>query len=393
MTDIRKRNGGKGITYQVRYSSKASKSGYAYKTFLTLKEAREFRESGETKKTGPTRGGGIVTVADGIEKWLEVCEKEGRDGRDPVTDFTLKGYKYRARIINSFSWEKRLQELTAPDIVEFRSWLLGNYPRSMAHFVLSSFHSMILEMVFRGVLPHDVAARVSIRERSRYEEPVTIPSEKEVMDLLAAADRLANGKNRQIQRTWERYRPILYLAADSGMRPQEYLAVADAAVKDKGVYVTRAVERSGDKLSVPKTAAGRRFVDLSPDVYNMVRHYADHHSTENDYDLVFPTSTGSWQMPDNWRNRGFAAACFEAGLIVKDKVKGEVVEKPKYVPYHLRHFYASVLIANRKDLKTIQTLMGHEDIKTTLNVYGHLLKRVPAETERAGGILAGLGTN
>jgi integrase len=84
--------------------------------------------------------------------------------------------------------------------------------------------------------------------------------------LLAAADRLANSKNRQAQRTWERYRPILYLAADSGMRPREYPAVADAAVKDNGVHVTRAVERSGDKLSVPKTAAGRRFVGLSPDV-------------------------------------------------------------------------------------------------------------------------------
>jgi integrase len=166
--------------------------------------------------------------------------------------------------------------------------------------------------------------------------------------LLAAADRLANSKNRQVQRTWERYRPILYLAADSGMRPQEYPAVADAAVKDNGVHVTRAVERSGDKLSVPKTAAGRRFVGLSPDVYNMVRHYADHHATENDHDLVFPTSTGRRQTPENWRNRGFFAACFEAGLVVKDKVKGEVVEKPKYVPYHLRHFYASVLIANAK---------------------------------------------
>ena len=53
-------------------------------------------------------GGGIVTVADGIEKWLEVCEKEGRDGRDPVTDFTLKGYKYRASVIKSYSWEKTL---------------------------------------------------------------------------------------------------------------------------------------------------------------------------------------------------------------------------------------------------------------------------------------------
>jgi integrase len=392
MTDIRKRKGAKGVTYQVRYPSKASKSGYAYKTFLTLKEAREFRESGETKKTQSVRSdGGIATVADGIEKWLEVCEKEGRDGRDPVTDFTLKGYKYRAKIVNSYPWKKSLQELTAPDIIEFRSWLLANHPRSMAHFVLSSFHSMILEMVFRGVLLHDVASRVSIRERSRYEEPVTIPSEKEVMDLLAAADRLANSKNRQTQRIWERYRPMLYLAADSGMRPQEYVAVADTAVRDSGVHVTRAVERSGDKLSVPKTAAGRRFIGLSPDVYDMVRHYADNHSTENDHDLVFPTSTGRWQAPENWRKRGFSAACFEAGLIVKDKVESTVVEKPKYVPYDLRHFYASVLIANRKDLKTIQTLMGHEDIKTTLNVYGHLLKR--NESEPAGGILTSLRVN
>jgi integrase len=389
MADIRKRKGSKGVTYQVRYPSEASMSGYAYKTFLTLKEAREFRESGEAKKTGPVRAdGGIVTVADGIEKWLEVCEKEGRDGRDPVTDFRLKGYKYRARIVKLYPWKKGLQELTAPDIIEFRSWLLANYPRSMAHFVLSSFHSMILEMVFRGVLLHDVAARVSIRERSRYEEPVTIPSENEVMELLAASDRLANSKNRQTQRTWERYRPMLYLAADSGMRPQEYLAVADAAVKDNGVQVTRAVERSGHKLSVPKTAAGRRFIDLSPEVYNMVRHYADHHSIENDYDLVFPTSTGSWQTPVNWRNRGFSGACFEAGLTVKEDVNGKMVEKPKYVPYDLRHFYASVLIANRKDLKTIQTRMGHEDIKTTLNVYGHLLKR--NDTEPAGGILTSL---
>lgn len=392
MADIRKRNGSKGITYQVRYPSKAAKTGYAYKTFLTLKEAREFRESGETKTISSARSGGgaIVTVADGIRKWLEVCEKEGRDGRDPVTSHTLKGYRYRARIINSYPWEKTLSELTAPDIIEFRSWLLQRFPRSMSHFVLSSLHSMILEMTFRGVLLHDAAARVSIRERSRYDEPVTIPTEKEVMELLAAADRLANSKNPQIQRSWERYRPILYLAADSGMRPQEYLAVASASIKDHGAEVSRAIERSGERLSVPKTAAGRRFIDLSPDVYKMVRRYADIHAAPNKYDLIFPTSTGRWQMPENWRNRGFAGACFEAGLVITDEVKGKKVEKPKYIPYHLRHFYASVLIANRKDVKTIQTLMGHEDIKTTLNVYGHLLKRVPTAAERTSGMLATL---
>jgi hypothetical protein len=44
MSDIRKRTGAKGTTYQVRYPSKSSPSGYAYKTFETRKEALAFRE-------------------------------------------------------------------------------------------------------------------------------------------------------------------------------------------------------------------------------------------------------------------------------------------------------------------------------------------------------------
>jgi integrase len=47
MSDIRKRVGSKGTTYQVRYPNKATKSGYAYKTFDTRKEAQAFLESGK----------------------------------------------------------------------------------------------------------------------------------------------------------------------------------------------------------------------------------------------------------------------------------------------------------------------------------------------------------
>jgi integrase len=58
-----------------------AKNGYAYRKCDTLKEAREFRESGETKIISARSGGGhIITVADGLHKWLEVCEKEGRAG-------------------------------------------------------------------------------------------------------------------------------------------------------------------------------------------------------------------------------------------------------------------------------------------------------------------------
>lgn len=65
---------------------------------------------------------------------------------------------------------------------------------------------------------------------------------------------------------------------------------------------------------------------------------------------------------------------------------GKRVEKPKYRPYDLRHFFASVLIEKKTNLKKIQSLMGLASIETTLNVYGHWLD--DAEEDRLqGGLL------
>jgi integrase len=181
---------------------------------------------------------------------------------------------------------------------------------------------------------------------------------------------------------------MLYLAVDSGMRPQEYLVLAHASLKDRGVEVGRALDGGSSEITVTKTRAGRRYIDLSPATLDMVRHYAKHHSIENDHDLIFPTSTGSWQTVRNWRKRGFARVCEEAGLIVSEKRNGNTVEKPKYKPYDLRHFYASMLIDQRVNLKRIQTLMGHRNIQTTLNVYGHLIERVEAASDSRVSVLS-----
>jgi integrase len=390
MSDIRKRIGAKGTTYQVRYPSKGAKSGYAYRTFDTRKEALAFREDAGARLVN-LGSGEIRTVAQGIQKWLDICEKEGRNGREPVTRYTLDNYEYRADIVKKYGWNKEINELTKPDIIEFRSWLLENYSRDVAHKVLSSFHSMIMEMVSRAILFHDVAAGVCVGATSRYDAPIDIPSEKEIQALLSASDRLANSRNAQVQRTWEKYRPMLYLAVDSGMRPQEYLVLPNSALKDTGVEVDRALEGGGTEITVTKTRAGRRFIDLSPETLDMVRHYADHLAVDNAHDLVFPTSNGQWQSVRNWRRRGFNRVCEEAGLVIKEKEDGKLAEKPKYKPYDLRHFYASMLIDQRINLKRIQTLMGHRNIQTTLNVYGHLIERAETATQVRTSVLTCMG--
>lgn len=389
MSDIRKRSGSKGITYQVRYPSKASSTGYAYKTFATLKEAREFRENSSGRSANGPLSKEIRTVEQGLQKWLDVCAKEGRNGRDPVTAGTVQNYEYRAGIIRAYDWQKPLHELTAPDIVEFRSWLLRNHSRVVAHKALSSLHSMVKELMTRGILAHDFMSGISVQTSSRYDEPVSIPTEAEIHALLAAADRLANAKNPKVARSWRRYRPMLYLAVDSGMRPQEYVVVPKANLKENGVEVDRALERLGE-ISVTKTPAGRRFIDLSPGTLDLVRHYAKHHAVPNRYDLVFPTETGRWQSPLHWLRRGFYVACIEAGLVTESEEDGEIVVRPKFRAYDLRHFFASMLIEQNVNLKRVQYLMGHEDIRTTLGVYGHLIERKEAKAERSLGLIASM---
>jgi integrase len=390
MSDIRKKIGAKGTTYQVRYPSKAAKSGYAYATFKTRKEALAFRDNSHNLQSARHFSSEIRTVKQGLQKWLDVCEKEGRDGRHPVTKSTLKHYEWRRDHILRYDWQKDLPELTTPDAIEFRSWLLRNFSRDVAAKLLLSFHSMVFELLTRGVLTHDFVRGVSILGSTRHDAPAVIPTEQDVRALLAAADRLANSKNKQIQDSWERYRPMLYLATDSGMRPQEYVVVPDYNFKDGGVTVDRALEKGGKKIANTKTPAGRRFIELSAHVTEMVEHYRKHKTVKNDHNLVFPTSSGHWQSIDNWRARGFYYACEAAGLMETVEKDGEEVEKPKYSPYDLRHFYASMLIEKKVNLKRIQRLMGHEKIETTLNVYGHIIERVEVAAEKRTGMLASL---
>lgn len=376
MSDIRKRIGSKGITYQVRYPSKASKTGYAYKTFANLKEARAFLDDGLPKSRHRALTS-TKSVPSAIQKWLDTCKHEGRQGKDPVSPATYEVYEYRAEIMRAYQWGKDIHELETPDVVAFRSWLVKNYSRDQAKKVLSSFHSVVLEMTSQGVLATDPAAAVTIQQ-SRYRQPVEIPAIEDVQAILRAADELANHKNHWIKQAWERYRPMIYLAADTGMRPQEYLVVADSDVLDKGIRISQALDRS-NRIGPPKSRAGRRYIPVGADTLKMIRAYQKGRKGPNDQKLVFPGDHGSHQRYNNYLRRGWHTLMEHASMMDEKKVDGRKVSEARYTPYSLRHFYASMLIAQNRDLKTIQERMGHEDAAMTLNVYGHLIRQKQAE--------------
>lgn len=224
----------------------------------------------------------------------------------------------------------------------------------------------------------DPAAGVSIQKKSRLDEPVAIPTQEEVRRLLRAADSLASSKNKRIARAWKRYRPMIYLAVSSGMRPQEYCALRKQDVLDHGVRVTQAVDKSG-KIGPPKTKAARRLIPVSEGALALTRRYiAEEGSISSD--LVFPTSAGRAQLVDTFRSRAWYPLLQEAGLMVeKEDDSGKRKMAAKYTPYSLRHFFASKLIQKRTNLKRLQKIMGHAEIQITLDTYGHIIDDLDAQ--------------
>jgi integrase len=315
-----------------------------------------------------------LAIADAVARWLAICEKIGRDGRETVEPETLKEYQRRANVMKEYEWPKQVHELEPTDVVQFRSWLLENKTRDLARRTLSSFHSVLIEMKLQGYLQDDPAAGITIRSGGRYEDEdseVEIPSDHEVRDILVATEALRT-KNDYMAKCWARYKPMIHLAVFSGMRPSEYRGLPWANVGDGVIYVKQRADKTG-LIGPVKSKAGRRTLHISRQITDMIFEWRDL-CPKSDNDLVFPTDSGKPISLSNFAASAWTPLMREAGLVIPDKTNGEMILKPKYSPYCLRHYQASKLIEKSKDAKYIQTFMGHSDIKITYNTYGHLMK-------------------
>lgn len=387
MADIRKRTGSKGTTYQVRYYRTPSSKTMAYATFNTLKEARAFIQNIGSMKDAP---GEVLSVPAAIDRWLDVCEKIGRDGREKVEPQTLKEYRRRANVMKEYAWAKPVHELAAADVVLFRNWLLETRSRDLARRTLSSFHSVLIEMNRQGVTNGDPAMGITVRSGGRYEDDaseVEIPTDDEIRAIYAAADRLA-AKNDYMAQCWARYRPMIYLAGFTGMRPSEYRGLAWSQVGADHINIRQRADATG-LIGPVKSRAGRRTVYLPRIVSALLAEWQKLCPATGPEDLVFPTASGRPMALTNFRAGAWDPLMKEAGLVDEVQKGKKTVLVPRYTPYALRHYFASKLIESGHDLKSIQTAMGHSKIEITFNVYGHLIRGREEKNRQMAEELAG----
>jgi integrase len=73
---------------------------------------------------------------------------------------------------------------------------------------------------------------------------------------------------------------------------------------------------------------------------------------------AFPSDVGTLMSPRNFQRKFY-------GVLVKAKIE--------HINLHgLRHTFATRLIEEGEDIRIVQALLRHGDIKTTGNIYGHV---------------------
>jgi integrase len=185
------------------------------------------------------------------------------------------------------------------------------------------------------------------------------------------------------------YRLTVYLQASAGLRISETLAFTADCHRDGFVRVRRQVSSKAHRADcatrfVPlKHRAEGEYRDIPTPAFladEIDRHLRDWGTaTVGDLDVLFaPRERGKNTMPTATTYAyHFKKALKEASITKPDG-------SPKYTPHGLRHFFASTALAHGIPIHEVSRWLGHRSIKTTVDVYGHL---VPASWDRCRAVM------
>lgn len=172
-----------------------------------------------------------------------------------------------------------------------------------------------------------------------------------------------------------RYRVLIFAASYTGMRWGELAGLKRCFFLSSrsAIQVAGSLERVGGSVTYkerPKSDAGRRTITLPPFLVQMIE---EHLSTQEVGEWVFTTPNGAVMRESNfrreWSGRNEDGAIHRAGLAP--------------LTFHdLRHTHAAWLVRDGLQPLALQRRLGHKDIRTTMNVYGHLFPNFEEEIVR-----------
>ncbi len=296
-----------------------------------------------------------------------------------VKPSTITRYQgiYSKYIKNSQISKIKLKDLRANHLQSYYNTLINDNTTTSSTIATINkiLKSVLNQGIKEGYLLKNYCTMVSLPKRSKKDEIVyfTVDEQKRFIEACRG----------------HKLECLFLFDLGTGLRLGELLALtwSDIDFINKTVSINKSFrqekiyDNKGDGkftslIQAPKTESSIRTVPIPS---NLILKLKEHKITQNkeklklgelytDNNLVFCTPTGTYINSSNLRKR------FNT-LLAK-------AELPKIKFHALRHTYATRLFEEGIQVKTVQSLLGHSDIATTMNIYTHVtddIKNIAAD--------------
>lgn len=292
-------------------------------------------------------------ILEAKQQFLEYVEIEKGRSLNTVRNYD----QYISRFID-YTKLKNAEDITEKVVREFHLWLnrqpssrkieketLKKKTQNYYLIALRSFLKFLAKRGIKSLSPeHIELAKVG-------ERPLDLITGEELKRLMNAPD----GKDLKSLRD----KAILELLFSTGLRVSELCSLS------------RDLDLSADELSIRGKGEKIRVVFMSPEAKKAIKEYLDKRTDLDDALFVRMNREnakgGDLGMDSRSIERIVKQCAIKAGI------------SKKVTPHVIRHCFATDLLSNGADLRSVQMLLGHSNISTT-QIYTHVtdseLKRV-----------------
>ena len=305
--------------------------------------------------------GGDITVLELVERYI--ATKTG------VRYNTRVGYKTVVNILKKEKFGNRRIDLVKPS--DAKLWFIKMQSEDKRSY--GTIHSIrgVVRPAFRMAVEDDLIkknpfdwelATVLIND-SVSRQAVSKRQERLFLEFVK------NDKH------YSRYYEAMYILFKTGMRTSEFcgLTLSDINMKERKIRVSHQLmkTRAGVYyIEKTKTENGVRDLPMTEDVYQCFKSLISKRKKVKVEPMIDGMSgflvldqNGMPYLANHWEKR------FQYALGKYNRTFKE--ELPTITPYVCRHTYCTNQVKNGVSPKTLQYLMGHSDIATTLQYYTH----------------------
>jgi site-specific recombinase XerD len=278
---------------------------------------------------------------------------------------TIKSYHfYMERFYNWLSEHKvkKWEDLTLEDVRKYRLWLnrttdqFGNYLKKNTQ----NYHLIAVRAFLKYLAKRDIKSLAAEKvELAKVEQRQVDFLEGSDLDRLLEAP-IAQGSMDKKPKIALRDKAILELLFCTGLRVSELAKLKKDQVNlEKDEFTIRG---KGDKL---------RIVFLSDQARHWLKEYLKVRQDMNPFLFVSHDKANKKREADDDQFHGVTPRTIQR--IVEKYAKKAGITK-HVTPHTLRHSYATDLLNNGADIRSVQAMLGHESITTT-QVYTHITNK------------------